>query len=353
MKYIAENTVIDYKDNYIRRNSEKIFETPFSDFDVCADDKGNEFILCQDKENGIHLITISGEDVNSRCLLQSRITEGYEKYFNAEYVNGWINTFYSIKHEDKNLLIHHIINSDIKPFVLDSLDEQTRVFLFKDYEDNLYAFYKNGKIGYKKYDWKSKVWSQFVAVGEAEGQLLFASGDFTKEPCFAFSVKNERNVSVYCGDEMLLSGIREEVKPVVINYRRELTVLFEYQGRILKCVKLSGEDFTRPKYAYFGSVSRYELITSISDTYKTKTYANLTPRGTYRSLLMNERPEKEEIKEPEPMPEEKSTEKKYDEIIKLLENKSEYEILANILKKLNSVEKILEDMKNGNTPEQS
>ena len=110
MKYIAENTVIDYKDNYIGRNSEKIFETPFSDFDVCADDKGNEFILCQDKENGIYLITVSGADINSKCILQSRVTEGYEKYFNAEYVNGWINAVYSIRHDDKILVIHHIIN---------------------------------------------------------------------------------------------------------------------------------------------------------------------------------------------------------------------------------------------------
>ena len=351
MKYIAENTVIDYKENYIRRNTEKIFETPFSDFDVCADDKGNEFIICQDKENGIYLITISGADVSSRCLLQSRITEGYEKFFNAEYVNGWINAIYSIKHEDKILLIHHIINSDIKPFVLDSLEEQTRVFMFKDYEDNLYAFYKNGQVGYKKYDWKSKVWSQFTAVCEAEGQLLFASGDFTKEPQFAFSVKKGKEILVYCMDKVLISGIREEVEPIVINYRRELTVLFEYQGRILKSVNVSGDSFTRPKYAYFGSVSRYELITSISDTYKTKTYASLTPRGTYRSLLMNEKTVKEVIKEPDPMPEETSVEKKYDEIIKLLENKSEYEILAGIMNKLTLIEKMLEDIKNGNTSE--
>ena len=122
MKYIAQSTVIDYKDNYIRRNTEKIFETPFDDFDVCADDRGNIFVLCQDKENGIHLITISGKDVNEKCLLQSKITEGYEKYFNAEYVNGWINALYTIKHDGKNLIIHHTINSDVSPFVLESLE---------------------------------------------------------------------------------------------------------------------------------------------------------------------------------------------------------------------------------------
>lgn len=349
MKYIAQSTVIDYKDNCIRKDLEKIFETPFGDFDVCADDRGNIFVLCQDKENGIHLITISGKDVNEKCLLRSKITEGYEKHFNAEYVNGWINALYTIKHDGKNLIIHHTVNSDTSPFVLDSLENETKLFLFKDAQDNLYAVYKNEKIGYRKFEWKSKKWGEFTALCQAEGELLFADGDFTSEPEFVFSLKDGNNVSVYCGEEEIISGIREEVMPVIINYRRELIVLFEYQGRILQSIKKENGEFSRPKYAYFGSLTKYELLVNLFDTYKIKTYGNMTPRGTYRSLLMVEPPQKEEIKEPEPMPEEKSTEKKYDEIIKLLENKNEYEILANILGKLNAVEKVLEEMKNGNT----
>lgn len=349
MKYIAESTVIDYKDNYIRRNSEKIFETPFSDFDVCADDKGNIFILCQNNENGIYLITISGKDVSERCLLQSKVTEGYEKHFNSEYVNGWINALYSIKHDGKNLIIHHTINSDVSPFVLDSLENETKLFLFKDAQDNLYAVYKNEAVGYRKYEWKSKSWGEFTVLCQAEGELLFADGDFTTEPEFVFSLKDGNNVSVCCGDKNIISGINEKAMPVIINYRRELTVLFEYQGRILQSVKKENGEFSRPKYAYFGSLSKYELLINLADTYKIKTYGNMTPRGTYRSLLTVEAPQKEEIKEPKPMPEEKSTEKKYDEIIKLLENKNEYEILSEILRKLNTVEKLLEEMKYGNT----
>ena len=351
MKYIAENTVIDYRENNITGNGQNIFETPFDDFDVCADDKGNVFVLCQNGENSIYLISVSGEDVTQKCLLQSRVTEGYEKFFNCEYVNGWINALYSIKHEEKTLLVHHIINSDIKPFVLDSLEEGSKVFLFKDFQDNLYAVYKNGKIGYKKYDWKSKEWGSFEIICQEEGKLLFVSADFTKEPVFAISVKKEKYVSVYCQSECILSGVTQEIKPVVVNYKRELSVLFEYQGRILKSVKET--QFTRPKYAYFGTVAKYELITNLADTYKFKTYGTLTQRGVYRTLLMSEIPQKEEISEPEPMPEEKSAEKKYDEIIKLLENKSEYEILANIMNKLNEMEKTLEEIKYGDTFKQS
>ena len=188
MKYIAENTVIDYEKNYITVNGREIFETPFKDFDVCGDDKGTVYVLCQNKDNGIYLVTIRGEDISEKCLLQSRVSEGYEKFFNCEFVNGWINALYTIKHEEKTLLVHHVINSDIKPTVLDSLEEGTRVFLFKDFQDNLYAFYKNENIGYKKYDWKSKEWSGFKTVSQAQGELLFASGDFSKEPIFAFSL---------------------------------------------------------------------------------------------------------------------------------------------------------------------
>ena len=173
--------------------------------------------------------------------------------------------------------------------------------------------------------------------------MLFVSADFTKEPVFAISVKKEKYVSVYCQSECILSGVTQEIKPVVVNYKWELSVLFEYQGRILKSVKET--QFTRPKYAYFGTIAKYELITNLADTYKFKTYGTLTQRGVYRTLLMSEIPQKEEISEPEPMPEEKSAEKKYDEIIKLLENKSEYEILANIMNKLNEMEKTLEEIK--------
>ncbi len=344
MKYIFENTVIDYKEGHIRRNGENIFETAYDDFDVCADDKGNCFIVCQNNSNGIYLLSLSGEKVNEKCLLESRREDGYEKSFCCEYVNGWINAVYVIKHEDRYLLIHHIINSEINPFVVDTFDLDSKLFLFKDYDDNLYVIYNKEEIGFKKYDWKSKKWSGFKEI--CNGRLMFADGDFSMEENFVVSAKEDKGTTVYCGEE-IISDLPEEVKPVVVCYRRETAVLFEYQGRILKSVK--EERFSRPKYAYFGSLARYELVTIISDTYKTKTYASLTPRGIYRPLVMSEPIKKEEIKEPEPMKEELSTEKKYDEIIKLLENKSEFEILSSIMKKLEEIERKVEAIKLGNT----
>lgn len=349
MKYIFENTVIDYKEGAIRKNGERIFETAFADFGVCADDKGNLYILCQNNKNAIYLISVSGESVSNKCLLESKNESGYEKSFCAEFVNGWINGVYVIKHEEKYLLIHHIVNSDINPFVVDSLDEKTKVFLFKDYEDNLYVLYNNERIGYKKYDWKSKKWSSFNELCQEKGELIFADGDFSAEPVFVLSLKDEKGAFVYCG-EKIISPLPEKVMPVVVNYRRELTVLFEYQGRILKSVK--EESFSKPKYAYFGTLSKYELVCNIEDSFKKTMYSTLTPRGTYRPLILNEAVQKEEIKEPEPMKEEISEAKKYDEIIKLLENKSEFEILSQIMKKLEEIEKRLGEISCGNTSEQ-
>ena len=346
MKYIFENTVISYNEGSIRKNGKSIFETNFADFGVRADDKGNCYILCQNNKSAIYLISISGESVNKKCLLESKNETGYEKSFCIEYVNRWINGVYVIKHEEKYLLIHHIVNSDITPFVVDSFDEETKVFLFKDYEDNLYVLYNNEKTGYKKYDWKSKKWSSFTTLCEEKGRLIFADGDFTSSPVFAFSLKDENGVFVFC-EEKIISSLPEEVKPVVVNYRRELTILFEYQGRILKSVK--EEKFSRPKYAYFGTLSKYELVCHIKDTFKKATYAAFTQRGTYRPLILNEAVQKEEIKEPKPMNEEESAVKKYDEIIKLLENKSEFEILSAMMKKLEAIEKRLEEINCGNT----
>ena len=182
MKYIFENTVIDYRDGNIRRNGENIFETSFEDFDVCADDKGNLFVVCQNNSNGIYLLSINGESVNKKCLLESKTEEGYEKNFCCEYVNGWINAVYVIKHESKYLLIHHILNSEINPFVVDTFDEDTNLFLFKDYEDNLYIVYNREEIGFKKYEWKTKKWSNFEGI--CKGKLLFADADFMVENKF-------------------------------------------------------------------------------------------------------------------------------------------------------------------------
>ena len=344
MKYIFENAVIDYKDGHIRRNGENIFETAFNDFDVCADDKGNLFTVCQNDSNGIFLISINGESISRKCLLESKTEEGYNKSFCCEYVNGWINAVYVIKHEDRYLLIHHIINSEINPFVVDTFDDDTKLFLFKDYDDNLYVVYNKEETGFKKYEWKTKKWSSFEKI--CDGKLLFASADFSEKERFVVSVKEEKGTTVFCG-EKIISDLPEEVMPVVVCYGRETAVLFEYQGRILKSVK--EEIFSRPKYAYFGTIAKYELVTIISDTYKTRTYASLTPRGTYRPLILTEPVKKEEIKQPEPMKEELSVEKKYDEIIKLLENKSEFEILSSIMKKLEEIERKVEEVKLGNT----
>ena len=347
MKYIFGSSIIDYRDGNIRKNGESIFETPFDDFDVCADDKGNLFTVCQNDSNGIFLISINGENVNKKCLLESKNEEGYRKSFCCEFVNGWINAVYVIKHEDRYLLIHHIINSEINPFVVDTFDSDTKLFLFKDYDDNLYVVYNKEETGFKKYEWKTKKWSSFEKI--CQGELLFASADFSESGRFAVSVKDEKGTTVFCG-EKIISDLPEEVKPVVVCYRRETSVLFEYQGRILKSVK--EDSFSRPKYAYFGNLAKYELVTIISDTYKTKTYASLTPRGSYRPLVLTESVKKEEIKEAEPMKEELSTEKKYEEIIKLLENKSEFEILSSIMKKLEEIERKVERINLGNTYQQ-
>ena len=188
-----------------------------------------------------------------------------------------------------------------------------------------------------------------MEICEEEGELIFADGDFSAEPVFVLSLKDEKGTFVYC-EEKIISSLPEEVMPVVINYRRELTVLFEYQGRILKSVK--EESFSKPKYAYFGTLSKYELVCNIEDSFKKTMYSTLTPRGTYRPLILNEAVQKEEIKEPEPMKEEISEAKKYDEIIKLLENKSEFEILSQIMKKLEEIEKRLGEISCGNTSEQ-
>lgn len=354
MKYITRNNKsIYFKENSIYLDTQKIFDTSFDDFDVCGDEKGNLYILCQDNNNSIHMITISGDKISIRCILNSKINDGYNKYFNIEYINGWLNAVYSIKHDDKYLIIHHIINSDINPVVIDTIDKSSKIFLFRDNDDNLYAIYKNLNIGYKKYNWKSKNWDAFSVLTDKEGELYFADAFLTDSFETVLSINKDSDFSIICNNETIIDNIKDSLCPVIVNTKNETNVLFEYQGRILKSTKRDTDsNFSKAKYAYFGSLSRYTLITTLNeDTKKDTTYGFKNSRGIYEPLIADSDKiyKKEEINTTPPeMPENEQNEKSYNELIKLLENKTEFEILSKISERITAIEKLLEEIKNGN-----
>lgn len=352
MKFLIDNMVCEYLKDAIVYDGREIIKTDTADFDMCKDEKGIIYILSRNGEGEILLSTVSGKDVSSKCILKPKNKDTYVKYLNIEYINGWLNGVYLLKHGEGYIIVHHIINSDQSPAVIDSVDEETKIFLFKDGENNLYAIYKNKEAGYKKYLWRSKTWDAFTGLYETEGNIVFADMD---EGEFVLSIEEDGKNSVICGGQNIINNIRENLFPVINSNGNERNILFEYQGRILQSVRERGQKaFSKPRYAYFGTFSKFELVKMVEEEESVRTYAAKNARGILKPLVPYTKTAKiKTLNEPpkEMTPKEKE-ERNIEEILKMLDNKNEYEILSKLCDRVSAIEKILEEIKNGNKAEQ-
>ena len=62
------------------------------------------------------------------------------------------------QHAEKYLLIHHILNNEGKPQVIETFDAPFVYSALSDSKGNLYIIYEKGDIGYKEYVWQNKEW---------------------------------------------------------------------------------------------------------------------------------------------------------------------------------------------------
>ena len=330
-----------------------LIETDYG-YSVCSDDRDNIYIICQDNCGDIYFITVNGEKTDKKCMLESKIKEGYEKNFSLIYVNGWINAVYMLKHENKNIIIHHILNSENRPEIIETVDSYSPVFVCRR-EDNLFAFYKKEKgIVFKTYKWSEKKWTEPETICGEEDKILFINAHVGDKINVVYcSEKKKRYNAVYAAKGYkyeLIKNSASVVKPVICEHKNVMHVIFEYGGRILES---TGEEndkiLSKPRYSYYGTFERSEAVElNAPDLEKIYTYGFENNKGVFRPLITGdikenntsrvasakEEPEEKEVKQENPN-------NTYGEILKMLDKSNEMKILSEIAKRLTQLEEVI------------
>ncbi len=337
----------------------ELMETNFG-YSLCCDDKDNIYIICQNNRGDIYFITVNGEKTESRCMLEAKVKEGYEKEFSLTYINGMINALYMLKHEDKYIIIHHIVNSGNQPEIIETLNSSSPLFVCKKEED-IYAIYKKeNSLVYRTFQWKEKSWSDAEKICDEEEKILFINAKvYSKVNAVYCSEKRNRFNVVYATDNSkteLIKNSSSTVKPVICDGEKGIHVLFEYGGRILESTGGEEENLiSKPRYSYFGTFERSEAVEiNTPDSKKLYTYGYETKKGTFKPFVIGEikvekisRPaeiEMGEIKEKNVKTE--NINNPYGEILKLLDKNNEMKILSEMVKRITALENAISKLVN-------
>ena len=248
-----------------------IFKDGLDDFDVTADKDENIYILCQDNRNYFYLYWYDGEKWQSKCMLESNVEEVYDKNFSLINVNGWLNAFYTVKHNEDTLVAHHIIYSESEPEIVEKSDKFKCYFSAPDCSGNIYCFFARGKeLGYKKYAWKDKKWSNYKGI--------FKFNDEIVNICASFDKNNNYHITACTGEEgkykvvylnentacEIIGGGYGIIKPVIV-LNEKIHILFDFAGRVLQAISEDkGRSFLNAKYFFPGSFNKQGIVKIIS-----------------------------------------------------------------------------------------
>ena len=209
------------------------------DFDVTIDDADGVHLVCQNENGDILYLNCCHDSWQKTVLLQSRTAGAYRKDFSLRRVNNWLNLFYTINHNGKKMLVHHIINSEEQPHAVDYI--MGEFCTAQDSGGNLYVlFYSESKSswGYARYVWSRKQWDGFRALEPGAG---FCSPYIAVDDADAVHITGEAGGKII----HIADGMREELgegtRPVLL-WRDGLCVMWEniYDNKIY--LKRAGEE---------------------------------------------------------------------------------------------------------------
>lgn len=251
--------------------AETLFENGLDDFDVTADKDEKIYLLCQDDKNYFYLYWYDGKTWQNKCMLESNVEEVYSKNFSLINVNGWLNAFYTVKHKDNTLIVHHIIYSESEPEIIERSDNFKCYFSASDLNGNIYCFFVRDKeLGYKKYSWKEKKWSGYKGV--------FKFNDEIFNICASFDQNNDYHITCCVGEDgkykvvylnkdtvcEIIGGGYSELNPVIV-LNGKIHILFDFAGRVLQAVSEdNGKSFLSAKYFFPGSFNKQGIVKIIS-----------------------------------------------------------------------------------------
>ncbi len=250
---------------------EIIFKDGLEDFDVTADKDENIYILCQDSRNYFYLYWHDGVKWQNKCMLESNVTEVYDKNFSLINVNGWLNAFYTVKHQDNTLIVHHIIYSESEPEIIERNDNFKCYFPVSDLNGNIYCFFVRGReLGYKKYSWKDKKWSGYKGVFRFNEDIYNICASFDKNNNYHITCcvgEDEKYKVVYISENSeceIINGGFSVINPVVVTDNK-IHILFDFAGRVLQAVSDDfGKSFLNAKYFFPGSFNKQGIVKIIS-----------------------------------------------------------------------------------------
>jgi len=243
-----------------------LFDKGAKDFDVTCDDKGCIYLLCQDDKNNIYMFYYDRTSWRRRCILESKSAVPYDKNFSLIVKNGWINAFYTICHSDRTLLIHHILNSDNQPKVIETSEKPITYTITSDLNDNIYCIYQKDSIGFQVFKWNTKTWQNFSPIHTLPGDLssvcaVCDRGTGLHIAC-CMRVRNEHAVYYVSrnGAEKIADGFTRNPEPVILSADK-FYILLKTDGRLVQCVAENpDEGFSRPSYYFPGSFSTHSVF---------------------------------------------------------------------------------------------
>ncbi len=149
-----------------------LFDKGLDDFSVICNEKSEIFLLCQDDKNSIWLFIYDRRKWTRRCIFESKTIMPYRKSFQLICVNDWILAFYTIKHQEKYMLVHHILNNEENPEIIEQSDEPIIFTVTKDLSQNVHCLYLKDNLVEKIFTWSSKSWGCLLPVAEISGELF-------------------------------------------------------------------------------------------------------------------------------------------------------------------------------------
>ncbi len=141
---------------------EILYKDGQADFDISIVDN-DIHIGCQNNLGDIIYLVYNKKLWQKFTILKSKSKSPYPKYFKLVNIKGKLNVFYIIKHENQNLLVHHVLNKNTNepPNVLDYVSKSSQIFkVCKDKSNNIYVSYTNAsdQVQYKFYQESEDKW---------------------------------------------------------------------------------------------------------------------------------------------------------------------------------------------------
>ena len=155
--------------------------------DFCAVSMGKSIhIVCQDKAGSIIYLSLDDSGWQHSVLLESKSPVPYPKHFLLIPVGNFLNLFYVITYQEKQMLVHQILGvKDRPPTVVDRVACGMPAFLAKPHAGtDISVFYKNesGVSGCRVFRWSRKEFGRFMPIHP----------ELHSEVCAVFMEKGER-----------------------------------------------------------------------------------------------------------------------------------------------------------------